>query len=205
MMFYSFEQAKGYKNVWYNQKYVHSEVIHCPKYPGHQRGHRIARSLHVEFKSKKKADIYETSYSNWLIPDKVAEAFTDAGLPGCEFRPVDFVGIDLSGNLWELVATGTAGQPDPVCGMDFVRRCEYCGSTQYRHFRESTGLMVDENNWDGSDFFTVIPLPMILLATKRVKEIIKKNKFKGATLIPTTELGVCFHTGEDDRGEVSPC
>ena len=84
MMFYNFRRAKGYEDVWLNSKYDddYSEIIYCPRYPGHQRGHRTAWSLHVEFKSNKKADVYKTVYSDWLITEKVAEVFAGAKLTG---------------------------------------------------------------------------------------------------------------------------
>ncbi len=49
-------------------------------------------------------------------------------------------------------------------------------------------IIVDENNWDGSDIFTITGYPRYYLISERLKELIKKHKLTGVKLIPTYEL-----------------
>jgi hypothetical protein len=205
MMFYCLEIDEKFQTVWYNEDAPNPfESIYCPKDESHRSSRRMDCSLNLDFKSKKKADIYMTSYSDWIITDRVAEIFKKHNLTGYELREVKYRGIELSDILWELVITGTAGEPHPDCGMYVTRKLECCNHTYYRLFKDSTGIIVNENNWDGNDFFTVVPLPKYTLCTEKVKEIIKEYKFKGVIVVPTTEISKYRPHGEDNRGECCP-
>jgi hypothetical protein len=50
------------------------------------------------------------------------------------------------------------------------------------------GIIVDSNNWDGSDIFTVTGYNRYILITERLKKIIEDNKLTGAQIIPVREL-----------------
>jgi len=91
-------------------------------------------------------------------------------------------------HLRELIITGKGGEPHPDCGMFLKYKCNHCNRTIYTGFSNETGLIVDESNWDGSDFFTVYPLPLFYLVTENVKKVIESHNLKGIKLIKSTDL-----------------
>ncbi|MDR1003152.1 MAG: hypothetical protein LBL82_07790 [Oscillospiraceae bacterium] len=204
MNFYRLQQDEKYPHVWYNNEADLFESVICPEYPGHQRGRRSAWSLSVEVKKRKFGDFVYTSYSDCLITDKVAEIFKQHNFTGYELRPVDVCNMVLPFNLWELVVTGNGGEAHPDSGMFIKRQCPYCKNTYYSAFKNGTGIVVDENNWDGSDFFTLTPLPKFILINEKVRAVIKENKLKGVIPILSTEITRDERFDGPDGGEVSP-
>jgi len=59
--------------------------------------------------------------------------------------------------------------------------------------------LLDEKQWDGSDFFVVWPFPRFIFVTARVAEFIKKNKLTGVRLKKPKDVEI----GEDSVG-ISP-
>ncbi len=49
-------------------------------------------------------------------------------------------------------------------------------------------LVLDENQWDGSDFFYPEELPGMILVTERVKDLFKKEKVRNCKLTPIEEV-----------------
>lgn len=81
----------------------------------------------------------------------------------------------------ELVVTGWSGIAPEASGIREVERCPACGHLRYSGIEEPRELL-DVNNWDGSDFFMVWPLPMFRFVTGRVAEVCAKHKISGITL-----------------------
>jgi hypothetical protein len=55
--------------------------------------------------------------------------------------------------------------------------------TEYKTPKDfSFSNLLDQNQWDGSDFFMVWPYPKFIFITARVAEFIKKYKLTGARL-----------------------
>jgi hypothetical protein len=81
--------------------------------------------------------------------------------------------------------------------MHLKYKCEYCNRTQYYDFNNESGIVIDESNWDGSDFFTITPLPKFIFVNKKVKDIIEKSKLKGIKLKPSTELRRTVYGADD--------
>jgi hypothetical protein len=46
----------------------------------------------------------------------------------------------------------------------------------------------DENQWDGSDFFMIWPLPVFIMVTEKVARWFRKRKVKNVRLVPLEEL-----------------
>jgi hypothetical protein len=191
-MFYELERDYRYPDVWYNDSDAFDPFISvkCPKYPGHQRGKRdINVNLWIDIKSRKIGDFVSTVYSDWLITDRVAEIFKAHNLTGYRLQPVKVCNKKLDFNLWELVITGSAGRAHPDSGIYVKEYCEYCGSTVYSPIKKGVGIIVDEEHWDGSDFFTIIEYYKYVLITEKVKKIIEDNNLKGVRLVLPSELG----------------
>ena len=189
MIFYKLKIDDKYPCPWYNDKVDHFDRVICPKHPGHQRGVRNEHPLSIEIKKFKFGDFVSTVYSDWLITDRVAEIFESNHLTGYELRPVDVCNATLPFPLWEIVVTGKA-EPHPDSGIKEIYRCEYCGSIKRRAFNDSTGIIIDEATWDGSDFFRIEAYPKYIFVVEKVKKIIEEYHLAGTLLIPSTELRV---------------
>lgn len=168
--------------------------IICPVNSGHQRAGNRVMDLTVILPSPRIGDFIWTWYSEWLMTDRVLHLFQNAGFTGFEPRPVKVEkvkrvkkGTEVSiPPLWELKVTGKGGDTDPASGIRILETCDACSLIKYSSFRN--GLIVDENNWDGSDFFTVNGYPKFILVTERVKELIIREKLVNCALIPSHEL-----------------
>ena len=90
--------------------------------------------------------------------------------------------------LWEIKVTGKGGDADPKSGIKLIPEsvCEACGLKDYTKFTD--GIIVDENNWDGSDFFTVNGYPMFFLVTERVKDFIIKKQYTNCIIVKSRDL-----------------
>jgi len=200
-MFYELEKDSNYPDVWYNNEIDHFISIVCPIHDGHQRGTRNkAMNLSIEIKKKKFGDFVSTVYSDWIITDHVAEILSNHELTGYKLQPIDVCNMILPYRLWELVVIGKGGEAHPDSGITRTYHCEHCNHIKYRAFKNGVGIIVDESNWDGSDFFTVTAYPKFILVNEKVKSIIEENNLKGALLVPTTELT----RNEAYSDEVSP-
>jgi len=173
---------------------VKLESIICPLYPGHRRAGRRLTDLTIILPSPRVGDFVWTWYSDCLITDWVLELFQRAGFTGFEVRPVTVERVKRLGKeglediprLWELVVTGRGGDARPESGIRVIYRCEACGLVEYSSYRN--GILVDEDQWDGSDFFTVNGYPKFILVTERVKDLIIAHRLTNCALIPAEKL-----------------
>jgi hypothetical protein len=185
MEFYKLDKDFKYKDVEY-AKGTDWEGIICSKYKGHQRAGQRIGNLRINIKSKKRSDFLTTFLSEWIITDKVASIFQENTIKGYELQPVEISNETLSYGLWELVVTGSGGDAHPDSGIHLKSRCKYCNHEVYSAFEN--GIIVDSNNWDGSDIFIVTGYKRYILITERLKKIIEDNKLTGAQIIPAREL-----------------
>jgi hypothetical protein len=173
---------------------VKLESIICPVHPGHRRAGRRLTDLTIILPSPRVGDFVWTWYSDCLITDWVLELFQRAGFTGFEVRPVTVERVKRLGKeglediprLWELVVTGRGGDARPESGIRVIYRCEACGLVEYSSYRN--GILVDEDQWDGSDFFTVNGYPKHILVTERVKDLVIAHRLTNCALIPAEKL-----------------
>ncbi len=175
---------------------VHDSVpgIVCPVNPGHRRAGDRTMDLHIILSSPRVGDFVWTWQSECLITDRVLDLFQQAGLTGFEIRPVVVEKVKRLGKrrleeiprLWELVVTGKGGDARPESGIGVIYRCEACGMVRYSSYQN--GILVDEQQWDRSDFFTVNGYPKYILVTERVKDLIIAHRLTNCVLIPAEAL-----------------
>jgi hypothetical protein len=173
---------------------VHLERITCPVNPGHRRGGARIGDLVVILPSPRIGDFTWTWYSECLVTERVLHLFRESGCTGFDARPVLIKkvkrvrkGTDISmPTLWELVVTGRGGDAHPRSGIRLFYTCEACGLKKYSSFRN--GIIVDEEQWDGSDFFTVNGYPGFTLITERVRRLIQDHQLINCVLILSQEL-----------------
>jgi len=195
-MFYEIYHPKNLPEkylVWWSDE-VKLGTITCPANPGHQRsppGRLTDLTVIIPTGESLKSDFIWTWYSEPLINERVVKIFKDTGFTGYELKPVTIKEVKLSKpskipKYWELVVTGKGGDAHPDSGIYLKETCEACGLKVYSAYEN--GIIVDENNWDGSDFFTVTGYPKHILVTERVKDAIGKNKITNVELTPSNEL-----------------
>jgi hypothetical protein len=154
-------------------------------------------------------DFVWTWYSDCIVTDSTLSLFREDGFTGFEARPVTVERVKGLARkrraevqippLWELAVIGIGGAAAAESGIHVIDHRED-GSPVYSSFRN--GIIVDEANWDGSDFLTINEYPGYLSVTERVKELIISHNLTNCTLIPSHELewGSDSHP-EDDLAE----
>jgi hypothetical protein len=96
-----------------------------------------------------------------------------------------------------IYRTGKGGDVRAINNIELKYKCDHCKHVHYSSFGQ--GLVIDEKQWDGSDFFTVWPLPRFILVTERVKDFIIENKLTNIKIKPVEEL-----VGKGKDGGLSP-
>ncbi|MEK9149658.1 MAG: hypothetical protein AAB267_06400 [Candidatus Desantisbacteria bacterium] len=129
----------------------------------------------------------------WIITDKAAQLFKEAGFTGYELRPVRVnrvkrmkKGVSIP-NLWELVITGWGGIIPPESGMKRIYECETCSYWEYSPPTNPSALIAP-SQWDGSDFFMVFPLVQFIFVTEKVKQFIEENGLSGCKFIEPKDI-----------------
>ena len=192
---------------------VHLESIRCPVNPGHQRPGKRIGDLIIVLPSEKAGDFVWSWHGDYLLTDRVLHIFQEAGFSGFTVKPVDVrpkteKGKELSilPTLWELVITGKGGDADPRSGIRLIYTCPHCGMIRYSSF--SNGIIVNEQSWDGSDFFTINGYHKFMLVTERVKNLIIENGLTNCALIPSQDLvwkslvrPEDFYGNDEERGD----
>ena len=151
--------------------------------------------LRIILTSHKIGDFVWTWYSDCIVTDGVLNLFREAGFTGFQPRPVVIEKIKRLNRkqreeifippLWELVIKGKGGDAAPESGIHVIDRDED-GDLRYSSFRN--GIIVDESNWDGSDFFTVNGYPRYILVTERVKDLIISHQLTNCAIVPSHKL-----------------
>jgi hypothetical protein len=167
-------------------------------------------SLSIVLPSHRLGDFVWTYDSDCIVTERVLSLFRQIGFTGFVALPVTIEkvkGMRRKGAeeltvppLWELAIQGKGGDAAPESGIRVLSEWEnYSGVMQplYSSFRN--GIIVDEANWDGSDFFTVNGYPKYILVTERVKEFIIVHQLTNCALIPSHRL----EWGSDIRPEDS--
>lgn len=121
-----------------------------------------------------------------IVRAQVVKAIEMAGLSGVDAvdvgvrwgKRVKAVGVKLP-HLYELVVKGHGWR----IGSDLtsITDCVHCQRTI---FPNPNYLEVDENRWDGSDFFYVDKNPNILLVTERVCRVFAEQGFDNWRCLP---------------------
>lgn len=155
------------------------------------------KDLSIILPSSKLGDFVWTWYSDCVVTDRVVSLFRESGFTGFESRPAIIEKIKglSSGRskgkpvppLWELLIRGKGGDAAPESGI-YKFEYEEAGEIRSAYSSYRNGIIVDEANWDGSDFFTVNGYPKYLLVTEQVKQFIIDRQLTNCALIPSHKL-----------------
>jgi hypothetical protein len=130
------------------------------------------------------------------MQDNVCELLANEHVTGFSTRPVTVVSDNSEDwsqsdplRLTELVVTGWGGIAPEESGIKFdvQASCTVCGYLRYSTFTKPS-LIVDAQQWDGSDIFMVWPLPKFIFVTGRVATLIRSNELTGLVLKAPEEL-----------------
>lgn len=152
--------------------------------------------LTVMLPSAKVGDFVWTWYSDCIVTEVTLSLFRQAGFTGFEARHVTVEKIRRLSKkhrekvaippLWELLIKGKGGDAAPESGIHVLYEIEDSETFRYSSFRN--GIIVDEANWDSSDFFTINGYPKYMLVTEKVKEFIIGHQLTNCALIPSHKL-----------------
>lgn len=165
------------------------ERVTCPLNPGHQRAGARTSALRAKVNGPA-GDIVWTWQGDCLLSEQVIEAIDSAGLSGASYRPAEVLdrrGTPIARRYKELVVTGWAGFADVASGVRLIESCPGCGLLVYSCFTNPTEL-IDESQWDRSDFFLVWPLPRFIFVTQKAASTLVGHAFGPMRLIPVNEL-----------------
>jgi len=176
---------------WDDNK-VELERINCPLSPSHQRAGKRLTDLSVVLSNSSVQDFIWTWYHECLIQDQTLKLLRQFGFSGFEVKPVAArfkKSTERPPTIWELILTGWGGVAKPESGirLDEPGSCKVCGFLHYTDIVEAKQL-IDENQWDGSDFFMVWPLPNFVFVTERVVNVIHEHHLTGLRVERTSEL-----------------
>jgi len=156
------------------------------------------KDLAIVLPTPKMGDFVWTWYSECILPDRTLALFREAGFTGFVSRQVVVEKIKRSGSkrreetpippLWELLIRGKGGDAAPESGIVPYQYEDSSGVTHRGYTSFRNGIIVEESNWDGSDFFTVNGYRKFLLVTERVKEFIIDRQLTNCALIFSDKL-----------------
>ena len=70
---------------------------------------------------------------------------------------------------------------------------------------KNASRLIDEAQWDGSDFFMVWPLPRFVFVTQRVVDCIRDHRLQGVVPQPTSEIEPTTYNSGYAPGRLSHC
>jgi hypothetical protein len=168
------------------------ETVVCPASIWHQRGGKRLTDLSIALRGKNDVqDFVWTWLSECLFQDRVLGLFRVELLTGFEVESVKARfkrwRPEEPPTLWELVVTGWAGVAPPESGIKLVTHCDACRHRTYSDFTNPEAL-IDESQWDGSDFFMVWPLPGFVFVSERAAQLIRRYELTGCVLEAVAQL-----------------
>jgi hypothetical protein len=165
----------------------------CPVNPDHNRSGKRVGELHLLLSSNSRQDFLWTSHSDCLITDNVLRQFRSESFSGFQPRPVhvrwERPSAETLPKLWEIQVTGWGGLAPADSGVVRTERCAVCGWQTYTAFTNTEQLITKEQ-WDGSDFFIVWPMPRYIFITQRVASFIQAQGLIGAEIIELHQMRI---------------
>jgi hypothetical protein len=129
-------------------------------------------------------DVIFTWSSECLVQEHVYRLLCDNRITGFWTKPATakLKRTGESVDVRELCVSGWGGLASPESGIREIERCAVCGYLRYSSVVNPDKL-VDQKNWDGSDFFLVWPLPGFVFVTEKVVNLFSRHKLTGAQFV----------------------
>jgi len=177
------------------------EAQYGPMEPWVRMNRATGVSIHVLLGGTRVNDITWTWYSQCLIQDRVLRMFREQGFTGFDVHPVEAKwkknrreGSPDIPTLWELIPLGWGGMAPEESGIHRVPGPPDAPESLCYSDLVDPSKLVDEKQWDGSDFFIFWPMPTYINVTDRVARFIRDNKLRTAVLERLDRLQV--HTDD---------
>lgn len=186
----------------------------CPLNPTHMSWKRT-NPLRIEIPRKRVYEFQWGAPGECIITDSVLTTFHDEGISGFEVQPVEAkrrvrtkspdparedlgdypghispkvaAGLPPIPRLWELTVKGWGGFLPEDTGVRVTDFCRGCGGLTYSKWHAGR-FRVDESQWDGSDIFMVWPIPLYILISDRLAQLIRSMRWEGARLNRVQEI-----------------
>ena len=100
----------------------------------------------------------------------------------------DWLQVEKPPQLHQFVVTGRGGSILPQNDVTVNSHCEVCNLTVYEPL--SNGIIVDPEQWDGSDVFYLDEFPGYILVTDNFKKFLSQNNIKGCVTIPSSNYSM---------------
>lgn len=191
MIYWLKPEVRQYDRLRYSASMEFSAKL-CTGDPTHSCRHTRSEILRLVFPSGVQSDFSWTSYDEPIVTVGVMKFFEAAGISGCEFRTVELEntsGDSLSVNLFELRSTGWGGVASKESGIRVEKECRFCKRRVFSVFTDAESLL-DIDSWDGSDMFTIWPLPRYIFVTEELRELIDDAEFTGVKMVRVEEMPV---------------
>ncbi|HEY5895331.1 MAG TPA: hypothetical protein VIT91_19085 [Chthoniobacterales bacterium] len=162
----------------------------CEQNPDHACRQVRPTPLRLEFRGVAWSDFFWTPYSEAIVNKDVVTAFEEAGIVGCDFVAADLentLGDEMAGDLYELRPKGWGGFASVESGVRLLEECPHCKNRVFSGYTDP-GQLLDLDGWDGSDIFTIWPIPRYILATEAVRNLLVQYQFTGVRAEPITKL-----------------
>jgi hypothetical protein len=173
-----------------NDRENQAEIIKCSREPGHQRGGKRLTALSVFLPREFQGDFLWTWHTDCLISRRALHVLAEHDLTGFEAKPA-VTRLKVAGTqppeFLEFRAVGWGGVAPEESGIKLTEYCESCGHSEYSTFTHPEKL-IDQSQWDGSDFFIVWPLPKFIFVSQRARDVITKERLSGAAVEPVENL-----------------
>jgi hypothetical protein len=131
-----------------------------------------------------------TVYNDMLVSPEIANGLKAEGFSGLYFsvaRLHTTTETPLSRDALELRVSGWGGVAPRKSGVQVTSECPVCKWRVYSDYTDPNELFsVDE--WDGSDFFIIWPMPRFIMVTRSVRNYLLKARYSGIKLRTLREL-----------------
>jgi hypothetical protein len=162
----------------------------CPFDPQHTIRSRWCKPLRVVGPVRAITDFEWTVYNDILVNQDIVQALGRAGFSGISFEPVELLTTTetpIGREVFELRVVGWGGDAPPESGVRVIKECPFCRRQVFSIYTDPEKLF-DTNQWDGSDFFTIWPLPRRIMITPRVRNFFLQAEYSGLWVRDLKEL-----------------
>lgn len=139
------------------------------------------KALKIEIEGRKKGNYY-CARGHFFIDSKLEEVLVENKITGFYTKEIEG---DNAENIKEMVIVGSGGFLRNKKGR-MLKKCENCNKVAEK-YDELIGIVVLEEDWDGTDIFLIENFKGVPVVTQKVKELFEANKIKNAIFVPIEE------------------
>ena len=166
------------------------DTVLCAHDPRHTTRHRWNKPLKVVGPVIPGTDFEWTVYLDLIVNREIVESLKNMGFSGMRFLPVEFyttTQTPFGREAYELNVTGWGGTALPASGIRVLNECPACKRQVFSEFANPSKLF-NFDEWDGSDFFIIWPMPRFIMITGRVRDHILEKGYSGVKITPVDRL-----------------